>query len=226
MVADRMVRPSTATAGEFAGVVAQGAKGRGLGCAARRARRGVGRGEGRSRACRRALPAEDAAAAALFGGSGYREVRRFYEMAIELEARAGRAGASRAARPRDVPRGGRRRIPRGDDASRSRTTGSGTAHRSTSGGELRARTTTTTSLWFLVRDGDEIAAVVRNEAREAGGYVGAARRPRARGAAAGSAKALLQRTFAEFWRRGLTRVTLGVDAESPTGATKLYERSG
>ncbi len=81
------------------------------------------------------------------------------------------------------------------------------------------------SLWFLVRDGDEIAAIVRNEAREAGGYVGllGVRRPwRGRGLG----KALLHRTFAEFWRRGLTRVSLGVDADSPTGATKLYERVG
>jgi GNAT superfamily N-acetyltransferase len=70
-----------------------------------------------------------------------------------------------------------------------------------------------------------MAAVARNEARELGGYVGllGVRRPwRGRGLA----KALLHRTFAEFWRRGLTHVTLGVDAESPTGATQLYERVG
>jgi hypothetical protein len=34
------------------------------------------------------------------------------------------------------------------------------------------------------------------------------------------------RTFAEFYSRGVPRVTLGVDAESPTGATKLYESVG
>jgi mycothiol synthase len=81
------------------------------------------------------------------------------------------------------------------------------------------------SVWFVVRDGDEIAAVARNEARESAGYVGllGVRRPwRGRGLG----KALLYRTFAEFWERGLTRVTLGVDSESPTGATKLYERVG
>jgi hypothetical protein len=33
-------------------------------------------------------------------------------------------------------------------------------------------------------------------------------------------------TFREFYDRGLPRVTLGVDAESPTGATKLYESVG
>ena len=42
----------------------------------------------------------------------------------------------------------------------------------------------------------------------------------------GYAKALLVHTFREFWDRGLPRVTLGVDAENPTGATHLYERVG
>src|SRR5205807_1650633 len=81
------------------------------------------------------------------------------------------------------------------------------------------------SLWFLVRDGDEIAAIVRNDLRDTAGYVGimGVRRPwRGRGLG----KALLYRTFHEFVRRGLTRVTLHVDAESPTGATKLYESVG
>jgi ribosomal protein S18 acetylase RimI-like enzyme len=38
--------------------------------------------------------------------------------------------------------------------------------------------------------------------------------------------ALLQHAFAEFHRRGLTKVGLGVDASNPTGATRLYERAG
>src|SRR5436305_182428 len=42
----------------------------------------------------------------------------------------------------------------------------------------------------------------------------------------GYAKALLIRTFAEFWDRGMPRVTLGVDATNPTGATHLYESVG
>ena len=82
------------------------------------------------------------------------------------------------------------------------------------------------SLWYLIRSDGEIAAVARNEAnRNGGGYVGALgvrREFRGRG----YAKALLYRTFAEFWDRGVPRVTLGVDAESPTGATRLYERVG
>jgi len=77
------------------------------------------------------------------------------------------------------------------------------------------------SLWFLIRDGDEIAAVTRNEGdRNGGGYIGAigVRRPwRGRG----YAKALLLHSFREFFERGMPRVTLGVDAQNPTGATHL-----
>ena len=39
-------------------------------------------------------------------------------------------------------------------------------------------------------------------------------------------EALLRRTFCEFWRRGVIHVSLDVDADSPTGATKLYESVG
>jgi mycothiol synthase len=82
------------------------------------------------------------------------------------------------------------------------------------------------TLWFLVRDGDEIAAVMRNEPDRSGaGFVGAlgVRKPwRKRGLG----QALLRHAFGEFYRRGKRRVALGVDAENPTGATRLYERAG
>jgi mycothiol synthase len=38
--------------------------------------------------------------------------------------------------------------------------------------------------------------------------------------------ALLHRVFSEFHHRGAPHVGLGVDAENPTGATRLYERAG
>jgi ribosomal protein S18 acetylase RimI-like enzyme len=82
------------------------------------------------------------------------------------------------------------------------------------------------SVWFMIRDDDEIAAVTRNEGnRNGGGYIGAigVRRPW-RGK--GYAKALLLHSFRAFFERGMPRVTLGVDAENPTGATHLYERVG
>jgi mycothiol synthase len=82
------------------------------------------------------------------------------------------------------------------------------------------------SLWFLVRDGDEVAAVARCEGgRHGGGFVGllGVRKPwRKRGLG----KALLLHAFREFRDRGYERASLGVDSENPTGATRLYESVG
>jgi GNAT superfamily N-acetyltransferase len=82
------------------------------------------------------------------------------------------------------------------------------------------------TLWFVVREGDRIAAVARNEPdRSDAGFVGAigVLEPWRR---RGIGLALLQHTFGEFYRRGQPRIALGVDAENPTGATRLYERAG
>ena len=43
---------------------------------------------------------------------------------------------------------------------------------------------------------------------------------------AGLGRALLLNAFRQFHERGERRIGLGVDAESPTGATRLYERAG
>jgi mycothiol synthase len=82
------------------------------------------------------------------------------------------------------------------------------------------------SLWFLVRDGDEVAAVARCEGgRHGGGFVGmlGVRKPWRR---RGLGKALLLHAFREFRNRGYERASLGVDSENPTGATRLYEAVG
>jgi mycothiol synthase len=77
-----------------------------------------------------------------------------------------------------------------------------------------------------VRDGDEIAAVVRNDPhRYGGGWVGAIGvRPRWR--RRGIGLALLQHTLAAFFARGIRQVRLGVDVQNTSGATRLYERAG
>jgi mycothiol synthase len=82
------------------------------------------------------------------------------------------------------------------------------------------------SLWWVVKDGDEIAgASVNDRKREGAGWIGAlATRRRWRGR--GVAQALLLASFGEFRRRGERTVALGVDASNPTGAVKLYERVG
>lgn len=85
------------------------------------------------------------------------------------------------------------------------------------------------TLWFLAVDGDEIAgfSLCRPESRfdPELGWVSTlgVRRPWRR---RGVALALLQHSFGEFRRRGQKGAALGVDAESLTGATRLYEKAG
>lgn len=84
------------------------------------------------------------------------------------------------------------------------------------------------SLWFLAFGNDELAgfSLCREDPTDpTAGYVatlGVRRAWRKRGLG----EALLLHSFEEFRRRGYTRGTLGVDASSPTGATRLYERAG
>ena len=211
--------------GFHVGVVAQGAKARSLGGAL------VDLGEGRTAAAgmvraQTFAPALDRAAAELFDSRGYTEVRRFYDMAIELTE------------PVPTPS-----LPDGLAIETFVETDARVFHDAMSEAfedhwehhpmpferwweQKQAAPDYDPTLWFLIRDGDEVAATVRNDpVRNGGGYVGAigVRRPwRGRGLG----KALLLHTFGEFQRRGETRVTLGVDAENPTGATTLYERAG
>ena len=84
------------------------------------------------------------------------------------------------------------------------------------------------SLWFLASVGDELAgfSICRSDPVDPqAGYVnllGVRRAWRRQGLG----EALLLRSFQGFRQRGLTRGTLGVDASSVTGATRLYERAG
>jgi GNAT superfamily N-acetyltransferase len=164
----------------------------------------------------------DAAAAELLTAYGYRDVRHFFDMAIELqEAPAEPAVPVEPFREEDA----REFHDALDEAFQDHWEHHGRTFEEW--WERHAKNPNfDTSLWFLIRDGDTIAAVTRNEAnRNGGGYIGAIGvRRRYRGK--GYAKALLQRSFAEFYARGIPRVTLGVDASSPTGATHLYERVG
>ncbi|MDY6875711.1 MAG: GNAT family N-acetyltransferase [Chloroflexota bacterium] len=85
------------------------------------------------------------------------------------------------------------------------------------------------SLWFLAMDGKEIAGMSLCRPRTAEdpemGWVGSlgVRRPWRR---RGLALALLHHSFGEFYRRGKRKAGLGVDAQSLTGATRLYEKAG
>jgi GNAT superfamily N-acetyltransferase len=166
--------------------------------------------------------AGDARADALFRGRGCTEVRRFWEMAIDFE------GA-------EPPEPSVRVEPfAGEDAEafHAALEESFADHWENDPEPFdewwtrqRKRANFDTSLWFVIRDGDEIAGAARCEARPPTGWVGSlgVRSPwRGRG----YGRALLQHSFREFRRRGMTRAGLGVDAANATGATYLYESVG
>jgi mycothiol synthase len=81
------------------------------------------------------------------------------------------------------------------------------------------------SLWFIAWDGDQIAGFALCRYRMGAGWVGAlgVRRPwRKRGIGL----ALLHHAFTAFYQRGTPIISLGVDAASQTGATRLYKKAG
>jgi mycothiol synthase len=85
------------------------------------------------------------------------------------------------------------------------------------------------ALWFLAWDGDHLRGFAltypeRGGDQELGwvGTLGVGRAWRRRGLG----EALLRTAFQGLHARGLRRIGLGVDAENPTGALRLYERVG
>jgi len=80
-------------------------------------------------------------------------------------------------------------------------------------------------LWWVAWDGEEVAGSLLAFESPLGGYIDSlsVRRPwRGRGLG----RALLLEAFAELRRRGLPQAYLGVDSENPTGAMGLYESVG
>ncbi|MEP7334313.1 MAG: GNAT family N-acetyltransferase [Actinomycetota bacterium] len=171
--------------------------------------------------------ARDEKASALLERRGYRPVRRYYEMRIEL-------GDDAPPEPE---------WPEGLSVAPFRD-GDGPAFHAALGESFqdewghspveyeewrRARLEAEDfdpEVWAVVRDGDDVAAVVRCDVfRYGGGWVGAlgVRKPWRR---RGVGLALLHHTFRVFHARGERSVGLGVDSENPTGATRLYERAG
>jgi mycothiol synthase len=84
------------------------------------------------------------------------------------------------------------------------------------------------TLWFIVEEDEEIAAVAfcrEHEGEKGLGWVSVlgVRKPWRR---QGLGRALLLHCFHEFRRRGFRAGALGVDADSLTGANRLYESVG
>lgn len=199
--------------------------GRGLGSAlvATGEARALERGAG---ALRAGAYAEDARAGELLSARGYRDVRHYFTMVIRLDE----------APPRPEWPPGIDVEPFRVDQARAFHA----AHQDAFADEwgfvpmefdewYRLRVEDEdgdTGLWFLVRDGEEVVAVVRNDPhRYGGGWVGAigVRAPWRR---RGIGLALLMHSFGAFYARGTKEVRLGVDTQNSTGATRLYERAG
>lgn len=80
-------------------------------------------------------------------------------------------------------------------------------------------------LWFLAMDGDQVAGTLFSDDIDGKGWieiVGVRRPWRNRGLAL----AMLHHAFGAFMNQGVTHIGLSVDAQSPTGAPKIYERAG
>ena len=171
-------------------------------------------------------------AARLFRALGYMYERTFWKMRIELSAAFGSSTTPDGIQIRTFERAAdERRVYDAiaeafadhwgswsetfDHFQRSRIDGEGARFDAT--------------LWFVAVGGDEIvgaaccsASTPRAEDTGEVNLLGVRRPWRRRGIGL----ALLRAAFAEIRRRGIARCELGVDAENPTGATRLYERAG
>jgi mycothiol synthase len=157
--------------------------------------------------------------------SGYAAVRGYYRMAIELE---------QAPTPREWPVGIEVRtfVPERDERAAYEAVEDAFRDiwgrpRGTFERFLRfpGQEGFDPGLWFLAEDGGEISGVCLCKTIAGRGEVDvvAVRRPwRNRGLGL----ALLRHAFGEFYRRGVRGVGLSVDAESTTGAPRLYGRAG
>jgi mycothiol synthase len=168
--------------------------------------------------------AVDLPARRLLESRGYRDVRHFYEMVVELDEPPA---------PPVWPEGIEPRAFRPEDA-RAMYDALGDAFADEWGfvsmpfedWNRRRIESSDTSLYFLAWDDLELAGVARCDPERRGmGWVGALGvRPTWR--RRGLGRALLLHALGEFRRRGERRVGLGVDAANPTGATALYESVG
>ncbi len=177
----------------------------------------------------------DVAGRDLLRREGYRQVRQNFHMAIELEAPPSKVTipAGLEIRPFDREREGRALIRALREAFRGNW---GYVDR---GLEKeyehwmhildRDPDCDPTPFWFVAMDGEEIAgfALCHPETGEdpkmAWVYIVGVRPAWRR---RGIALALLQHSFAALYKTGKRKVSLEVDAENPTGATRLYEKAG
>jgi mycothiol synthase len=175
---------------------------------------------------RAGMLAENERARSLVEGLGFREVRRFYRMQIDFDGAPPSPKAVSGIRIATFRSEDARRVHAALNEAMEDDWGFVPMPFDEWKKFRLERDDVDTSLWFLAWDDAEVAGVIRCDGtRYGGGFVGALGvRKRWRGRGIGTA--LLHHSFAEYYRRGMTRVSLGVDTENPSGATRLYERVG
>src|SRR5450755_743291 len=169
----------------------------------------------------------DSAARRLLDSLGYRAVRVFREMRIELEAPPPLPEwpYGLCVVPFDPKRDALEFHAAHQEAFADQWDYAPRDFESWSKGHLGSERFDST-LWCVVRAGDEIAAgTICTANTYGGGFVQAlfTRRPWRR---QGVGAALLGDSFGRFWERGEHSIGLGADAASETGAFRLYERAG
>ena len=169
-----------------------------------------------------AVLGEDPPAACLMRARGYARMRTFFRMAIELAEEPGEAAWPDGYEVSTLRPGEERDLYQVlEDAFADHWD-----HNERTYEEWIAVRKIDHELCFLVRSGGEVAAGELCRLDDFGtGWVdvlGTRREHRRRGLG----EALLAQAFRVFYGRGTRRVGLGVDSESLTGATRLYERVG
>jgi len=172
--------------------------------------------------------AEDAPLNELFEQTGYRVVRHSYRMRIDLEGEQPDPVWPDGISVHTMRDGEERRVY---EASMAAFADTWMFHRDPYDSWFHwmvEEPSFDPSLWVVAEQGDEVAGIILSRVPENEPGLGWVRvlgvlpvyRQR------GLGQALLRHAFAEFASRGLTAVGLGVDAENPTGAVRVYERAG
>jgi ribosomal protein S18 acetylase RimI-like enzyme len=172
--------------------------------------------------------ADETGTLAVLEGRGYAPVRHSFRMLIELHGTPEPVAWPDGLEVRVMEPGGERAVHAAVMESFADHWGF-TPHPFEGWLKYHTRPEARQDLWFVAWDGDEVAGVCLCADHESGepgfGWVEilGVRRPWRR---RGLGEALLRHAFRAFALEGATKVGLGVDAENPTGALRLYERAG
>jgi len=172
--------------------------------------------------------AADAPLNELFEQTGYRVVRHSYRMRIDLDGEQPDPDWPAGFSARTMGEGEERRVYDAQMASFADTWMFAVEPYETWFHWMVEEPSFDRTLWFLAETDGELAGIAIARAPENEPGVGWIRilgvLPEHR--QKGLGQALLRHTFAEFASRGFHAVGLGVDAENPTGAVRVYERAG